>query len=343
MPKPEMAVIDAVSDAIERRGLLQGIGHLVVACSAGGDSVALTDLMVELAPRFGLTVTLAHLNHGLRGSGSVADECHVRGLARHYGVAYEAAHLNDPDAERGGLEERLRNARHEFLADVVERIGADAVALGHTLDDRAETVLMNLARGTGSRGLAGMRWRNRVGTLLLVRPVLGVRREALRRYAQERGVAWRDDPSNHDSRFTRNRVRSLVMPALEQALPGAVERIARAAELLDQDNEWLESLVTEALAAARREESYPGAIALDVGVLHGLPRGLATRLLRRALSEVRGGLRGLHRAHVDAIVEQLLTGIESARDLPGVRARVEAGRLRLLPLENRRLAAPDGG
>lgn len=341
MPKPETAVVEAVSDAIERRGLLRGIRHLVVACSGGGDSVALTDLIVELAPQLELTVTLAHLNHGLRGSGSEADEGHVRDLAQRYGVACETARLDDPDAAAGGLEERLRNARHGFLSEVVGRIGADAVALGHTLDDRVETVLMNLARGTGSRGLVGMRWRNHVGRLLLLRPLLGVRREALRRYTRERGVAWREDPSNMDSRFTRNRVRSLVMPALEQALPGAVERIARAAELLDQDNEWLEGLVTEALAAARRDEPYPGATALDVGVLQGLPRALAARVLRQALSEVRGGLRGLYRAHVDAIVEQLLTGAESARDLPGVRARIEAGRLRLLPLKNRLLAAPD--
>ena len=342
MSEPEIAVFDAVIDAIERRGLLRGIRHLVVACSGGGDSVALADLMVELAPRFDLTVALAHLNHGLRGADSEADESHVRDLAQRCDVPYETGRLEDPDAAGGGLEERLRDARHRFLTEVVGRMGADAVALGHTLDDRVETVLMNLARGTGLRGLAGMRWRNHVGGLLLLRPMLGVRREALRRYIKRRGVPWREDRSNTDFRFTRNRVRNLVLPALEQAVPGAVERIGRAAELLDQDNEWLEDLVDEALARARRDDVYPGATALDVEVLHGLPRALATRVLRRALSQVRGGLRGLHRAHVEAIVERLLTGVESSRDLPGVRARVEAGRLRLMPLQNRRLAAPNG-
>ena len=342
MSEPETAVLDAVTDALERRGLLRGIRHLVVACSGGGDSVALADLMVELAPRFDLTVALAHLNHGLRGAASEADELHVRDLAQRYDVAFETGRLDEPDAAGGGLEERLRDARHRFLIEVVGRIGADAVALGHTLDDRVETVLMNLARGSGRRGLAGMRWRNSVGRLLLLRPMLGVRREALRRYVQGRGVTWREDPSNSDSRFTRNRVRGLVLPAFEQALPGAVERIARAAELLDQDNEWLEGLVDDALARARRNDAYPGATALDVEVLRSLPPALATRVLRRALSEVRGGLRDLHRAHVEAIVERLLTGVESARDLPGVRARVEAGRLRLMPLQNRRLAAPNG-
>ena len=341
MSEHEVAVLDTVIDAIECRGLLCGIRYLVVACSGGGDSVALADLMVQLAPRFSFTVALAHLNHGLRDADSLADESHVRDLAHHYGVGFETCRLDEQDSAAGGLEERLRNARHRFLAEVVGRLGADAVALGHTLDDRVETVLMNLARGSGSRGLAGIRWRNRVGKLLMVRPALGVRREALRCYVQDRGIPWREDSSNSDSRFTRNRVRSIVLPALEQALPGAVERIGRAAELLDQDNNWIEGLVDEALARARRSDSYPGATALDVGIVKALPRALATRVLRRALSEVRGGLRGLHLVHVEAIVERLLTGAESARDLPGVRARVEGGRLRLMPLQNRRLASPD--
>ena len=180
----QTTVRDAVTEAIERRGLLRGISHLVVACSGGGDSVALADLMVDLAPRFNVCVALAHLNHGLRGADSQADECHVADLARRYGIACEIGRLADTDPDGGGLEERLREARHSFLAATVARTGADAVALGHTLDDRAETVLMNLARGSGRRGLAGMRWRNRVHDLLLVRPLLGVRREPLRQYAR---------------------------------------------------------------------------------------------------------------------------------------------------------------
>ncbi|HJO04747.1 MAG TPA: tRNA lysidine(34) synthetase TilS [Acidobacteriota bacterium] len=342
MSEPETALLDAVVEAIEHRGLLRGVRHLVVACSGGGDSVALAEMMVQLGPRFEMTVALAHLNHDLRGIDSEADEHHVRDLARRYGVACETGRLEDPDSVAGGLEERLRDARHRFLAEVVGRTGADGVALGHTLDDRVETLIMNLARGSGRRGLAGMRWRNRVGGLLLVRPLLGVRRERLRRYAQGRDVAWREDPSNADSRFTRNRVRNIVLPALEQALPGAVDRIGRAAELLDQDNDWLEGLVDEALARAQLDDPHPGATALDVSVLRTLPRALATRVLRRALAEVRGGLRGVHLAHVEAIVDRLLPGVESARDLPGVRARVEGARLRLMPLQNRRLTSADG-
>ncbi len=337
----ETTVQDAVIEAVERRGLLRGVRHVVVACSGGGDSVALADLMVDLAPRFDVRVTLAHLNHGLRGPDSEADERHVAELAQRYGVVCEIGRLEDANAAAGGLEERLRNARHSFLAETVNRIGADAAMLGHTLDDRAETVIMNLARGSGRRGLAAMRWRNRVHGLLLVRPMLGLRRQALRRHAQARGLTWREDVSNNDHRFTRNRVRGLVMPALEEALPGAVESIGRTAELLEQDDEWLAGLVRDALACARRDEAHVRGLALDVAVLHGLPPALLTRVLRRALSEVRGGLSGLHQAHIGAIVDRLLSGAESARDLPGVRVRLEAGRLRLLPLENRRLAAPD--
>lgn len=328
-----------VAAEIDRLDLLRGVRRLLVACSGGGDSTVLLDLLVRLSPRHGTELTVVHLDHGWREE-SVDDARFVRGLAEARGLD-AVVERNVVEVHGGSPEAAARRARLELFARTARERRADAVALGHTADDQLETVLLNLARGSGLRGLGGMRARRRVDGLLLLRPLLRTRRAALRRYARSRGLDWRLDASNLDLSLTRNRVRRRLAPELETVHPGVAENVARAAALLQEEEDWIETLVATRLEELRRDESYPGGVALDAEGLRRQPRPLQRRLVRAALEEVRGHRRGLELDHVQAVLGRVLTGRESARDLPGARVRAEGGRLRFLPLEGRRLVPPD--
>jgi len=171
--------------------------------------------------------------------------------------------------------------------------------------------------------------------LLLLRPLLRVRREELRDHLRSRQQRWREDSSNADLRYTRNLVRHRIVKELEEAVPGAVANIGRAAALLQLEEVWIADMVRSTYARVRIGGTP--AVVLDIRRLREHPRALQTRLLREALCEVRGDLRGLTREHVDAVLDEVLTGAEAARDLPGVRVRLRDETLEFHPLEGRRL------
>lgn len=194
--------------------------RLFVAVSGGADSVAL----LVAAHQLGLNPTAVHLNHGLRGDESEADEGFVRELADRLGIECVAERI---EVSGGNLEAAARAERYTALA----RIAAGGQALtGHTADDQAETVLHRLIRGSGLGGLAGIQPRLRLGDAIVGRPWLRVRRQALREFLSERGVGWREDSSNRDPRFTRNRVRAELLPLLSTFNPRIVEQLGRLAE-----------------------------------------------------------------------------------------------------------------
>ncbi len=336
-PTSPAILVEASSRYIEGQQLFAGVGRLLVGCSAGADSTVLLHVLGALAPRFGLELAVCHLNHGLRGSAADQDEDHVRALAAAADLPFfvERAQLA---GQKGSLEATSRQARLDLFARSSTQWPADAVALGHSADDQAETVLMNLARGTGLRGMGGMRPRATVAGLLILRPLLFARREDIRTYARDRGLTWREDATNADLAMTRNRVRRRLLPELESIHPGAIENIARAAALAQDEEDWLASSLEVTYEKLRRDDLFPGAVALGISELREIPRGLQRRLLRRALELVRGHRRGISAAHVDAIREVALGPDGNAVDLPGVRVQRGDETLRLLPLEGRRLA-----
>jgi tRNA(Ile)-lysidine synthase len=336
-PTSPASFVEASSRYIEEHRLFDGVSRLLVGCSAGADSTVLLEVLRALAPRYDLELAICHLNHGLRGSAADQDEDHVCALAEaaDLPVFVERVQLA---GQKGSLEATARQARLDLFARISQRWPAAAVVLGHSADDQAETVLMNLARGTGLRGMGGIRPRSTVGELLILRPLLFARREAIRTYARDRGLTWREDATNADLAMTRNRVRRRLLPELESIHPGATENIARAAALAQDEEDWLAGSLEATYEGLRRDDLFPGAVALGIGELREIPRGLQRRLLRRALDLVRGHRRGISAAHVDAVLEVALGPDGNAVDLPGVRVQRSDDRLRLLPLEGRKLA-----
>jgi tRNA(Ile)-lysidine synthase len=213
----------AVATAADRRGVIVRGERVLIACSGGPDSSALLDALARLAPPRGWQLHVAHVDHGLRdGSSTEADV-----------VAQLAAGLSLPfrpltvKVEGGGsIQDHARDARHAALRSEASRVGAGVIALGHTADDQAETVLMRALAGASPRGLLAMAERERG----LARPLLRVWREATLAYCAALGIDALDDPSNTDLRFLRSRVRHQVIPAIEAAFPGARRRLVVLAD-----------------------------------------------------------------------------------------------------------------
>ncbi|MBA3826917.1 MAG: tRNA lysidine(34) synthetase TilS, partial [Ktedonobacterales bacterium] len=217
------------------------------------------------------------------GAGSAADAAFVAECCAHLGISLTLGLVSEDERAgwHGSLEAAARTARYRFLRMVAADVAADCIAVGHTLDDQAETVLLHLLRGSGLDGLAGMRPRAHD----LIRPILGLRRAATEAYCAERGITPRDDPSNADPRFTRNRVRHELLPLLATFGSDIHATLARNAEILARDADYLNAAAEAAWASVLRHTTAP-TVTLDRTALRGLPPAMRSRVLRRAILAV---------------------------------------------------------
>ncbi|MCU0245001.1 MAG: tRNA lysidine(34) synthetase TilS [Bryobacter sp.] len=288
-----------------------------IAVSGGADSMALLAVLHELAPRWNLKLRVLHCNHQLRGAESEADEAFVREQAVRRGLPFHSARL---EVDRSNLEESAREARRgAFLAWIRQGV-AKKVALGHTRSDQAETVLFRILRGTGPTGVAAMRPVTPEG---FVRPLLTVSREEVRGFLTAAGIPWREDASNADPRFQRNRLRNELLPVLAREWnPAIEERLATLAELqADEEAAW------EAMIG-----SWPlldEAIVLNCKEFAGKPRAWVRRAFRRVAEQVRHESRGLDFAHLESI-RSLVEGAEGEGrlTLPGLSVERSLGWVR---------------
>jgi tRNA(Ile)-lysidine synthase len=334
-----MSLPDSVLRTIRRHDMLPPGGRVVVALSGGPDSVALLHILRELETQGECVVAgAAHFNHGLRGEASDSDELFCRELTASLGVPLDVG-AGDVRTlareEKRSIEDAARCLRYKFLAQAAERLAADAVAIGHSRDDQAETFLLRLIRGAGTRGLGGIR--PKAG--LFVRPLIDVPRKALRQYAANGGLTFRDDASNADVAIPRNRVRHELLPYLEREFsPGIVEVLAREASLARDDDDRLEAEAIDLAGsvvltdiAASTDLSAPGFVHVDTGALRSLHPALASRVARRALQYLAGD-RFVGFEHVHRFLEFVHSGEQgTALSLPRQQARHLGGSVRLGP------------
>ena len=280
------AAVERVRVFIRLHRMLRGVRSLLVAVSGGPDSMVLLHLLASLAPSFGVTLRAAHLHHGLRGRDADRDLALVRRTCRSLGVPLLAGRSDvRARARRRGLsfETAAREARYAFLARCAARTRAEAVALGHTADDQAETFLLRLLRGAGARGLGGIRPVRFEGPLRIVRPLLCLWRREILSVAKAQGVSFRTDASNRNRLFLRNRVRHGLIPYLERQFnPRAREILIRAAELLAREHDFCETHAARRYRALAREEERR--VVFPARRFAALPSALRAGLLRRALA-----------------------------------------------------------
>lgn len=355
---PAREPFEKISRFIKRHSMLDGASGVVVAVSGGADSVALLDVLMRLD--HGSHLHVAHLDHMLRGRESSEDAEFVRRLSERLGVPVTISSVDVRAAARGrGVEEIAREIRYQFLLRIANQTNCDRIAAGHTMTDQAETFLMRLVRGSGLRGLSAMRpvvpahsfaetvssgqWAAGsrqeaelpsahclLPSVSLIRPLLCITREEVERYCRERGLGFRSDSSNLSRRYTRNRIRNEILPALKAINPQVVKAIARAADNLASDQEALDhlasALVDQSRLQTKSHTDNKNEAAYSVPALLAEPSGMRRRMIIEAIRLARlasspgkpphaGEIVSAHVAAVEALLEAGSSGKRIA--LPG--------------------------
>ena len=293
-------------------------GVILCAVSGGRDSVCLLHYLTTIAPRRGFTVAAAHLNHRMRPEAQ-RDEDFVRGLCREWNVPFytEAAPVYEMAARWGlSVEETGRRLRYDFLLRTADAIGAAYIATAHHAQDQAETVLLNLLRGTGPEGLGGIPpVRGRI-----IRPLLQTSRAEIEDYLQKNGLPHVEDSTNEDTHYARNRLRRELWPQLETVNPAVTRAIGRTAEIVRGENAYLDTLAAERLPAE--------GTAVETAALLAAPEPLRPRMVRLLLDRLPTGKKDVSAVHMDAVLALAEGG--GTLDLPGgARAVCRDGWLRL--------------
>jgi len=269
---------------IRKHGLLKAGDRVGIAVSGGADSVASLRLLLELRKEIGVVLSAVHFNHKLRGAASDEDERFVAQLAQEHKLELhcESGKVAAYAAEKHlSLETAARQMRYQYFRRLLLESMVNRIATGHTLDDQAETVLLKIVRGAGTRGLAGIYPQLSVPgsqfSASIVRPLLGIRRKDLEAYLLGLGQSWREDKSNRDLRHMRNRVRHGILPRLEHHLnPGVREALAETAEIARAEEEFWQKEVSRVFSSVWARS------ALTVSALANLPLALQRRVIRAA-------------------------------------------------------------
>jgi len=303
-------ILDKVRDTIRKYHLIDKNAKLVVGVSGGPDSTALLYLLNSLKKEFKLALHIAHLDHMLRKS-SHRDREYVEDLARKLKLPLSASSINVKKlADRGSTEEIARNARLDFLFKVAKQVKATKIALGHTLDDQAETVLMRILRGTGLYGLSGIMPKRDFGAFHIIRPLIEVRRKEVEAYLKRKRINPRRDVSNREEIYFRNKIRKRLLPLLEKKYNKNIKEVlSNMAKNVGDDYDYLY------IKASRIMKQFGSRIDLERFLkLHPAMQRL---LLRMYIAKLKGDTRRITFQHIKEIEDLILNRpLNSIVDLP---------------------------
>jgi|LFRM01.1.fsa_nt_gb tRNA(Ile)-lysidine synthase len=314
---PKFDILPAVLTTIKGYSMLQPGDSVVVGVSGGIDSTALLHVLWRLRESWSLQLHIAHLNHGIRGEDAAKDAQLVEALGAELGIPVHLRQLDIPKIARqtGRSEEEAgRIARYQLYEGLADEVGASRIAVGHHGDDQAETILMNLIRGAGLRGLSGMPpVRGRV-----IRPLIELEKWQLEAYCRSWSLPWREDVTNWSTAYRRNFVRWEIIPKLKELNPGVVRRLMGTANTLAEDWQLLDQLAQEAFDQAVLGVQPGRQISLSLAAMVSLPSAIRKRAAAKAYSQVAQGGQALAAAGLDYI-EKCITGKAPVgqRTLPG--------------------------
>ncbi|HZJ83241.1 MAG TPA: tRNA lysidine(34) synthetase TilS, partial [Clostridia bacterium] len=301
--------------------MLEPHDKIVVGVSGGADSIALIHIMDKIKDQIPMELFIAHIDHGLRGDAAREDSLFVKNIARDMGYRFflkEAQVSKLSQDWKMSEEEAGREVRYKFFQEVLEEVQGQKIALAHHRDDQVETILYNIIRGTGLAGLSGMK---PLRDNLIIRPLLDVSRMEIEEYCHDNGFTYRDDHTNDEITYTRNRIRHLVIPMIEKDFnPNFSNTLVRMGDILRDEEEFIaehSQYVFKKIAKVEHNQ-----VKLELDALCSCPRALMARIIRNGLQSLKGNLVGLEYVHLDNIMDLLLNSqVGSTLDLPsGIRA-----------------------
>jgi len=300
-------ILQKVEQTILRHNMFSKGDSVLAGVSGGPDSVALLHILVRLAPKWELTIGIAHLNHCLRGAESDGDAAFVADMAARMNLPFHSEAINirnDPALRKLSLEATARQVRYDFFNRISRQNGYHKIATGHHHDDNAELMLMFLFRGSGPLGFSGIPPVREGG---IVRPLISTSRNDLVAFLNENAIAYQVDKSNRDMRFLRNRMRHETIPYIQACCnPGIVETLNRFSKIVRSENEWMDEIIQpiyeKALVSAGQFQDGLRVV-LAISVLTALPEAVRRRVIRTAIVQVKGDMLRISFSHIEAVLE----------------------------------------
>lgn len=311
-------LISKVRVTIERYQMLKGGEKVIIGVSGGPDSVCLLHVMLELQAEYKLKLVIAHLNHGLRGEESLRDEVFIKNLARDVNLPCVTTRLDPSQFQKmkgTSLQEKARLLRYAFFHEVLEKQHADKIALGHTADDQAETLLLWLFRGTGTRGLSGI---PPVREYVFIRPLIEVERAEIEQFLRQREIDYVQDSSNYENKYLRNRIRRELIPLLKDRYnPQLISTLTQTSNILRAEEEYFQE-VLESYTNRCRISKDKRLIVYDVKKLQSFPFAIQLRVLRDGINSFKGNLRQINYKQIISIIQLFSkSGSSNKLQLPG--------------------------
>jgi tRNA(Ile)-lysidine synthase len=332
MPAKNLSIEQKVLRFILENRMVSKGECLLLAVSGGADSTCLLHVMLSLKEELGIKLHVAHLDHQLRGEESDADAAYVAGLAQSLDISCTVSKADVrgyQQKHRLSLEEAAREVRYDFLSETAAAVGADIIAIGHTLDDQVETIMLHIIRGSGIAGLVGLNAKSERllngYQLNIIRPLLEVSREETQQYCLEHNLMARVDSSNQSLSMLRNRIRLKLLPELKKYNPGFIESLLRNSAIAADEIAFLDSEAEKVWDSAVKEQD--DIIILDKERFGALPDALKRHLLRVAIKRLLGTLKDIEERHIGEITGVLGKQAGKYINLPyGLIFAVEYGR-----------------
>ncbi len=292
-----LQIINKVKSTIIEYNMIDEGDKIVVGVSGGPDSICLLHILYELKDEFKYQLITAHFDHGMRPGEDERETRFVKGFSEKLGIPFEYKKTDEDIKSSGSIEEKARILRYNFLEEVREKYGAERIAVGHNMNDQAETVLMRLIRGSGTSGLRGIPpVRGRI-----IRPIIKLTREEVLYYLKKRGLSYMIDSSNMSLEFLRNRIRHELIPYLLKYQPNIIEILANTAEILFLENDFLEKNANDWIKRNVKEIGEISVLKLeDLKAVHP---ALKNRILRNILEEKIGSLKRISHKHISSILK----------------------------------------
>jgi tRNA(Ile)-lysidine synthase len=309
-------MFNRVYEYIQKHNMLKPGDGVVVGVSGGADSMALIHLLCRMREYIPMALYVVHIDHGIRGEAAKEDALFVETMATEWGLDFFLKETSVPKlAKEWGLSEEQagRKVRHDFYQEVRRRVNGHRIALGHHRDDQVETILFNIIRGSGLAGLSGM---EPVRDGVIIRPLLEISRREIEAYCRREGIEYRHDQTNEETIYTRNRVRHMLIPMIEEHFnPSFSSNLTRMGDILRDDEAFLRDYSRDAFdrdATIKEDE-----ISFSLRDLSQYPEAIRRRLLREGLLRLKKNLVDIHHIHIDGILDLVKESqVGSTLDLP---------------------------
>ena len=295
-------MIDAVLKTIEKYNLIKAKDKIVLGVSGGPDSLFMLNILNNLKEKLQIELVVAHINHMIREEAE-EEEQFVREFCEKINVEFYSKRIEVEkyaNTNKIGLEEAGRKIRYEFFEEILEKVGANKIAVAHNKNDKIETIIMHLLRGTGIAGLQGIQPKT---NNKIIRPIIEIERKDIEQYCKEQNLEPRIDKSNFDNAYTRNKIRNVVIPYIKEEFnPNFIEAMSRLSELITEENSFLNKL-TEIEYKKILIQKNDKEISLDLKKFNELDNIIKKRIILYTVSNLRGGSQGIEKIHIEDIVK----------------------------------------